>query len=252
MKKALFALLALGGIFALPSCNSSKQETTPAPEWVTITIGLRPGYETGTIGPATKALGDDITATLPTAMSLSLTNKANGDTYDLTTGQPFRIPTGTYSVAGRTDPAPYQFIYDPTHYTSREPLVVVEDEVTITAEAGTYYVAAGYRCFVVGVNNGEVSHWTLRSGTMWPEVARLDGTTAGWIFVIGDFDAEHPLLTKVTFPDGTEQEYHFYTRDLQAGGILAQYGRWYILRQAGGTPQYGNIGLTFPEWTAGN
>lgn len=247
MKRTLLALLALAASVA-PSCT--KQDTEPAPEWVTITLSLRPDYDTGRF--PTKGIGEEISAALPSQMTLTLANKVSGETFEVTTGMPFRIPTGTYSAVGRTSPTPLQFIYDPTHYTSYDPLVVVEDELEITSASGSYSVAAGYRCFVVAVNTGEVSNWSLRTGTTTASLVRKEGDGVGWIFVIGDYDYDHPMRTAVTFADGEQQEYQFHTRDPQPGGIVAEYGKWYLLRQAGGTPQMGSIGLRLPEWTAGN
>ena len=248
MKKILLALLALGGIFALPACT--KQATDTAPEWATITITLRPDYDTGRF--PTKALGEDIAATLPTQMALTLANKVSGETYDVTTGTPIYMPTGVYSVVGRTAPAARQYIYADTHYTSAEPLVVVEDELEITSATANYSVTAGYRCFVIAVNPANVSTWTLQTGEAWPAVEKTTGSDTWWTFVVGDFDNTHPFRTMVTFTDGEVLDYKFHTRDASAGGILADFGKWYLLRQAGGTPQSGAIGLRLPEWTAGN
>lgn len=246
MKRTLLALLALAAAVA-PSCT--KQDTEHAPEWVTITLSLRPDYDTGRF--PTKGIGEDIAATLPSQMTLSLTNKATGESFEVVTGASVRIPAGTYTAAGRTSPAPLQFIYDPTHYTSREPLIVVEDELEITT-AGAHYVTAGYRCFVAAIPTTEVSYWWLTTANGRAEVARNTGTENGWIFVIGDFGTDQYFRTGVTFVDGEQQEYQFHTRDPQPGGIVAEYGKWYLLRQAGGTPQMGSIGLRLPEWTAGN
>ena len=248
MTRTLLALIALAAAVAT-SCT--KQDNSPSgPDWVTITIGLTPGVDSGQF-PTKAGIAGDISATLPTSMTLSLANKVTGETYEVTTGTSCRIPAGTYTAIGRTSPAPYQFIYDPTHYTSREPLVVVEDELTIET-SGNYYVTAGYRCFVVAVNSGEVSNWSLNTANGRTAVAYLTGTEVRWIFVIGDYDTDHYFRTDVTFTDGTQQEYQFQTRDLQSGSILAEYGKWYLLRQKGSTPQNGAIGLRFPEWTAGN
>lgn len=247
MKRTLLALIALAAAVA-PSCT--KQDNFPSgPDLVTITIGLTPAVDSGRF--PTKGIGEDIAATLPSQMTLSLTNKATGESFEVVTGASVRIPAGTYTAAGRTSPAPLQFIYDPTHYTSREPLIVVEDELEITT-AGAHYVTAGYRCFVAAIPTSEVSYWWLTTANGRAEVARNTGTENGWIFVIGDFGTDQYFRTGVTFVDGEQQEYQFQTRDLQAGSILAEYGKWYLLRQQGGTPQNGTIALRFPEWTAGN
>lgn len=250
MHKTLLALLALGGLVALPSCGVQDLTTTFAPEWVEITISLVPAYDTGSI--PTKGIGEEISSTLPTQMALTLANKASGETYEVTTGTPIYMPTGTYSVVGRTAPTARQYIYGTTHYTSGEPLVVVEDELEINAATTNYSVTAGYRCFVVAVNSGEVSSWTLQTGESWPAVTKTEGAGVWWTFVIGDYDYDHPFRTMVTFADGEVLDYKFHTRDASAGGIVADFGKWYLLRQAGGTPQTGAIGLRLPEWTAGN
>lgn len=247
MKRTLLALIALAAAVA-PSCT--KQDTEPAPEWVTITLSLRPDYDTGRF--PTKGIGEEISAALPTQMTLTLSNKVSGETFEVTTGTPIYMPTGTYSVVGRTAPTARQYIYGTTHYTSGEPLVVVEDELEITSATTNYSVTAGYRCFVVAVNSGEVRNWTLQTGESWPAVTKTEGTGVWWTFVIGDYDYDHPFRTMVTFTDGEVLDYKFHTRDASAGGIIADFGKWYLLRQAGGTPQTGAIGLHLPEWTAGN
>lgn len=235
--------LLLLSVFALLACTKTYKQ-----EYVTITIGLSVG-DSGKL--PSKGLAEDISATLPNQISLTITNKANGDSYEVTTGQTIRVPAGTYTAVGKTSPAPYQFIYDPTHYTSREPLIVVEDELELTS-GGTHYVTGQYRCFVVATNTNEVSLWTLRSGTSQPNVAANSGDGVNWIFVIGDFYGDYFFRTNVTFTDGSVQEYQFQTRDLASGSILAEYGKWYLLRQTGGSPQMGTIGLHLAEWVSGN
>ena len=251
MKKTLLALLALGASLA-PFCSCNRQDAAPElPAFATITIGIAPTYDTGTF-PTTKGIADEIAATLPSQMTLSLTNKASGESYEVLTGTQVRVPVGAYSVTGRTTPAVRQAIYGDTHYTSAEPLVVVEDDLEVETGRTTYTVTAAYRCFVLAAEQAGAGGWAVKADGEWTAMEHMTTPELWWTFVIGDFDADHPLRTMLTLSDGSGLDYAFYTRDPQAGGILARYGCWYLLRSGSTTPQSGSLSLALPEWTAGN
>lgn len=240
MKRKILALLALGAFLAPVACT--KQADNLVPVRIELSSGNFP----------TKGIGEEIAATLPAQMQLTLTNTASGESYDIATGCQFRIPEGSYSVVGRTTPAVRQLIYGTTHYTSAEPLVVVEDHLDISAERTAYSVAARYACFVLVADRTEIATWRVKCGSEW---ATLERTTAGnlwWTFFIGDYDGDHPLRTLATLADGTGLDYTFYTDAAREGGLLAEWGKWYLLRQASGASQSGALALTLPAWTAGN
>ena len=244
MKRTLLALTALAAAVA-PSCT--KQDNRPSVP-VTITIS---GYESGQM--PTKGIAEEISATLPTRLSLKVTDRSSGQSFDVTTGMPCRLPVGTYSVAGGNDPELRQGIYGTTRYLSDTPKVVVEDELVVTADRTAYSVTASYRCFVLAVPTDEVKAW---SGTFkaQPGIAttHLEADGLWWTFVVGDFGADYPFYTPITLWDGDTLDYAFYTRDIQPGGILAEYGKWYLLRPSSGSLQTGSLSLTLPAWTAGN
>lgn len=248
MKKSISALIALGAFVAPVACTKQAQDpqTTPL---VPVTINIE-SFASGQF--PTKGIGEEISATLPTTMDLVMTNKATGETYDVTTGYPCRVPVGTYSVAGVIEPEVRQGIYGTTRYLSDTPKIVVEDELVIRADCTSYWVTAIYKCFVLAVNPSEVESWTgIFKGQAAP-VSYMTADGLWWTFVVGDFSADYPFQTDVVFKDGETLSYDFYTRDLQPGGVLAEYGKWYLLRQVGGAIQMGSLSLTLPAWTAGN
>lgn len=247
MKRLPLALIALGAVVAPVSCT--KQDANPSPEYVTITLSLDAG-DSGRF--PTKGISEEIAATLPEQMTITLTNKASGEAFECTTGMACRIPVGTYTAFGRTAPEVRQEIYGTTHYTSAAPLVVVEQDLDVTEGKTSYSVTAEYRCFALVANRSDVAGWQVKSNGEWTALEKSTTSEIWWTFVVGDYDAEHPLRTMVILPDNSGLDYTFYTSNLQEGGLLAEWGKWYLLRPGSSTMQTGSLGLVLPEWTAGN
>ena len=250
MKRTTLALLALGAFVAPVACTKQELPDTSR-AIVPVTISLA-GYESGSM--PTKGIAEEISSTLPASMTLSVTEKTSGKTYEVTTGTTCRLPVGTYSVAGATQPEVRQGIYGTTRYLSDKPKVVVEDEIVVTEGQTAYSVTATYQCYVLAVYTSEVKAWTgTFKGNAGAEAYHLAADGLWWVFVVGDFSADYPFYTSITLTDNTKLDYTFYTRDLQPGGILAEYGKWYLLRPSGGgNLQMGSMSLNLPAWTAGN
>lgn len=242
MKRTILALLALGAVVA-SACTKSLDDN-----FVTITLQL--GTESGYF--PTKGIVEEIEATLPAQMQITLTNRVSGEAYTAATGLPVRVPVGSYTAVGRTTPTIRQTIYGDTHYATAEPLVVVDEVLEVVADKTAYSVTGQYRCFALVANRSEVSGWKVKAEGEWGILERTTATDVMWTYIVGDYDADHPLRTMAILGDGSALDYTFYTEDLQEGGLLAEFGKWYLLRPAGGAMQTGSLSLRLPEWTAGN
>lgn len=251
MKKLPLALLALGAFVApvVSSCNKDDALSSSR-EYVTITLGLRTAADSGTF--PTKGISEEIAATLPATMLLTLTDTGSGESYQVNSGGQIRVKEGTYLVTGRTTPAVRQEVYGTTHYTSAEPLIVVEDRIEVSVTKTAYSVTAAYRCFVVALNPNDFADWYLQSNGEFIGMAHSTAPDLWWTYVIGDYDAAHPLRIQPKLPNGSSLDYTFYTDELRDGALLAEFGKWYMLRENTGQMASGSLALTLPVWTAGN
>ena len=197
----------------------------------------------------TKGVADVILSALPSSLSLTLTDE-KGQTWEVTTGQEILLPLGTYSVDGGHAPEMVQNISQGTRYTSHTPVIQVADEVEIVEGVTEYLVSATYGSFAVGVLPSEVSGWTgtFRAGSEDVNCIKTDDL---WlIFVTGNLTGGSSFYTTITTPRGVSKEYKIYTNSGDSGGILAEYGKYYILHPDSVT-QGGVFGLSLPEWTDG-
>lgn len=212
-------------------------------------VAVRFEYSTDAGRFPTKGISDVILSTLPASLSLTLTGE-DGQTWDVVTGQEVLLPLGTYSVDGGYSPDLVQNISSGTRYTSHSPVIRVADEVTIVEGVSEYRVAATYGSFAVGVLPSEVSGWTGIFQGVSAEVNCIKTDDLWLIFATGNLTGGASLYTTITTPRGVSKEYKIYTNTGDSGGILAEFGKWYILHPDSVT-QSGTLALDLPEWTDG-
>lgn len=246
MKKTLFALIALGGVLALSACN--KQDTPQDGRLVPVRFTFT-AADNGRF--PTKAIGDEIAATLPATLDLTLT-AANGKTYQVQTGQEILLPAGEYAVTGNHTPTPVQYITKPSRYTSFTPAVYINESVTITEGVESYQLTAIYGSFAVGVLPGEVTAWTAIFQGAAAEVQSIHAEEVWLVFVTGNLTSTAQTFdTTITGLAGDSQEFVLHTSDTMTNGIRAEWGKWYLLHPGGAAYQTGALSVTYPEWVSG-
>lgn len=240
MKKRLLLAVAFAAIAA--SCTKQQEvaDTTIVP--------VRISYTTSGRFP-TKGIADAILATLPESLTLTLTD-AEGYTYTAQTGQEIRLPVGTYSVTGGNKPAVVQYISSGSNrYTTHEPIVRVEDQLTITEGVTQYAVEASYGSFAVAVLPSEVALWEATFCGSVNEVDCIKTDDLWLVFVTGNLTGGTSFRPVLTTHNLQVKQFNMYTNTADTGGIFAEWGKWYILHPF--TYQSGMLGLGLPEWTAG-
>lgn len=238
MKKFLTALIIL-----LVGCTQSPQEVEAA-------FGLK--YIQSGHFPV-KGFTDEITSTIPTAVSISLTNTSTNTAYDAVTGTPITLPVGSYNVTGGSSPLSVQKLYGSTKYTSHTPSIVVDDNVSIVFGTSAYSVGATYNSFAIGVIPSEVASWQIKvkDGSM-QNVDYITGDNLHWIFITGSYSTSTPVVMTVAPPGNVAEGFNFVTDAPEANQIQAEYGKWYIIHPAGAANQSGTFSLDLPIWVEGN
>lgn len=244
MKRTILALLALGALLA-PSCN--KQ--TPL---------VRLCFSVGEYGYfPTKGMADAISATLPSSLDLTLKNNATGATYSTTTGQVIELPAGTYTITGDYSPEATKMIYGNALYLSHSPKVSVSEVVEIVPGTTEYNLTANYESLALAVVTQEVDRWMGATSTR--EGFDIETLTEGafqWTFLSGDMTTDRRFQTTIKPADGTAMKTFTIigNPELQqnfADAVLAEPGRWYILRVSDAEILSGSIALEWPAWTQG-
>lgn len=242
MQRIQTALSALAATVAV-LCACNKQDTPD-----TGLVPVRISYTTSGRFP-TKGIADAILATLPESLTLTLTD-ADGATYTAQTGQEIRLPLGTYSVTGGNNPAVVQYITSSSNrYTTHEPIIRVDDQITISEGVTDYAVEATYGSFAVAVLPSET---LLFEATFSGSVKAVDciKTDDLWlVFVTGNLTGGSSFRPVLTTHSGKVKQFNMYTNAGDTGGIFAEWGKWYILHPQ--TYQSGVLGAALPEWTAG-
>ena len=239
--KRLFFLLPI--LAVLIGC---KDEPI-APETATITI--RMFYDSGRF--PTKGISEGIVAALPTEVELTLTHTDSGTQFNVVTGNEITLPVGPYSVEGVYNPTLLQGIVGTTRFTSRTPKIIVSDVINVAAGTSQYSVGATYGSFAVGVLTSEVSAWTGRFKNNIADVEHNEGDGVWWIFVTGTLDATNYFFTTITPAVGEQKSFSIHTSGELEGGLLAEFGKWYILHPDASTTQSGTFDLNLPDWTSG-
>ena len=216
---------------------------------VTASFGLSL-YDTGRF--PTKGIASEISSALPESVNLTLTNTQTNAAYNVATGEEITLPVGTYSVAGTYNPTLVQGIVGTTRFTSTTPKIVVSDEITIVPGTTQYSVSATYGSFAIGVIPSEVSAWTGRFKGNIANVEYIDGGDVWWTFVTGNLDPTNYFFTTITPTAGSAQSFSFHTSGEMDGGVLAEYGKWYIMHPAGVSAQSGNFSLNISAWESGD
>ena len=237
-KKLLFAAVLL----AVAACNKQAPDTH--------LVAVRFDYTTAGNFP-TKGIADAIASTLPASLDLTLTD-TDGNTWTATTGQTIRLPVGTYSVTGGNEPPVVQQITSSGfRYTTHQPIVKVEDTITIEEGVTQYFVDAFYQSFAVGVLPSEVIVWEATFKGSVDDVDCIKTDDLWLVFVTGNLTGASCFAPVLTTPAGKVKQFSIYTNpaDANAGGIMAEYGKWYILHPE--AYQSGLLGLNLPIWTEG-
>lgn len=226
----------------LSGCSIMPRQEIP------VIIGL--SYEIGKF--PTKGFADEIAETLPSSVSLTLTNTQTNVAYNVITGIETTLPIGTYTVTGGYEPSPVQKLYGSVKYTCHQPSIVVSDEITIEVGTLQYSVDASYSAFAVGVIPSEVSAWQIRvKDQSMQAVDYISGTGLYWIFVTGSYPVSNPVVMTIAPIVGSSEGFNFVTDAPSDNQIQVEYGKWYILHPASASTQSGTFALGLPEWTEG-
>ena len=196
----------------------------------------------------TKAIADEIMGTIPSTLSLTLTD-SHGKEWSAVTGQEITIPVGTYSVTGGHNPAVVQQITSGNAYTTHSPIIEINDSVTIVEGVSSYQVTGTYKSFAVCVLPSEVSEWKATFRGTNAEVDCVKTSELWFVFATGNLTGGGAFMTTLKSADGDTKDYTLYTNPNDTQGIRAYYGKWYLLHPF--TYQSGSIGLSLPEWESG-
>lgn len=238
MKRLLPLLLFLAGCAQLP------------PQEVSVTLGLS-FYDSGRF--PTKAFADEIAATIPTGIELTLTNTSTNAVYNAVTGVAIALPVGTYSVVGQHVPTATQLCYGSTKYLCKTPGISVEDEIEITAGTSSYSVAASWAAFAIGVLPSECSAWKVKVKTgEFLNVDCIEADGLWWVFAYGAFSGTQPLDITLVPITGSNFTHRLVLGSPGENMALVENGKWYVLHPTMEISQCGTLGLDLPAWTAGS
>lgn len=204
----------------------------------------------------TKSFPEVIEDCFPVSIPITITDKETGEKVDAVTGEAVTLPVGAYSVLGVWNPARSQAVQGTAVYLSKAPAIRIEQDVVVSSGTRQYSLVAGFRSWVLAVDSGEVSRWTMQMDHKETAVDFLTDGAVWWIFCTGDV-GERSVQTKV-YPKGDGYAPGVY--DLTCSpGVAAENGwylvepaRWYWLRPVEVETGEAGMGVRFWEWSEGS
>ena len=239
MKRLAFLLLLAGVV----SCEAIPD---PGRELVCVTFWVQ----------GTKGFPDVITDTFPDEIGITITDKETGEKIEAVTGEAVTLPVGAYSVLGVSHPNKSQGVYGTAVYLSKAPDIRIEQDVVVSSGTKQYSLVAGFRSWVLAVDSGEVSRWTMQMDYSEKDVDFLVDGSTWWIFCTGD-PGDRSIQTKV-YPK--EEKGHApgayeltTTPGLAAGNgwYLVEPARWYWLHPDEIETGEAGMAVRFSEWSEG-
>lgn len=243
--KRLATILLLA---ALVACT--KQ---PAPlASVVFSVG---GIQTGDI--ATKGgAAELLAATAPTGFPmLTLTSTTNAARkYTATIGEPVALPLDTYNITGTYSPATTQTLF--RSKAMAEPRYKISTTITISEGTTSYTLPATYDCFALIIDYSQAARYDYYDQTTsWTTInAFTDADGYGVAYInVTDWSGSLTFNMRVYPVETAEHEMAAYVlaNKTTSGCTLVENGKWYVFSPNAVSKQSGDLGVTLPEWTAG-
>lgn len=192
---------------------------------------------------ATKAVPECVP--YPTEIDLTLTSE-NGK-YQVKTGETVTLPTGEYSVYGKFTPQK-NFVIGTTVFTSKLPVVSVNEKVNITGGISSYQLTGVLESLILVVSSDEVKTWTIEGKTF----DFLADSNEWYTFVAGDLAQRNLKTTIEPRQEGYLTTTFSITTNPAREGKVVQYGKFYHLHPDEHPTQSSGLVLSFPPFTNGD
>lgn len=181
----------------------------------------------------------------PSEIDLTLTSD-NGK-YQVKTGETITLPTGEYNVVGKYTPQK-NFVIGTSVYTSKIPAVSVSESIEVRSGTNTYQLTGILNSFILSVDSGEVSSWTIEGKTF----DFLSDGSEWYTFVGGDLSQRNLKTTIVPRQDGYLTTTFSLTTNPAREGELVEFGKFYHLHPEEHPTQDSGIIVNFPPFSAGD
>ena len=230
MRKVFLGIIAL---MLLSSCSKVRVQEIPQKQKVTF------GYRLYNEVAMTKAVSNDsiidwIAEQLPTTISLRLTD-ANGTRYNITTGSEVELPTGIYTVTGKSAPSASAYIVgSDVFFSSARPTITINTSVEITYTQKSYIIQATYGGFGIVIDKKETASATFASSH--GETGNIEFSqigTAGITFVNGNLSTYSLNVTVNPVKTGDAQTTYTFKSEYSQTSITPTNGFYYILHPKG-------------------
>lgn len=250
MKSVKFLAIAVLAWMATGCSKSSEPEVVQS-----IRIGIG-NVQNGDL--VTKSVADVLSGTAPSGVpELSLRGvDVSTRSYKVKAGESISVPVGRYTVKAAYKPtvlgtAVFNSVYN-------EPSYSVNQEVVVSEGVSEYSVDAKYDCFALVIDYAECEKYQWKYwGGNYQDLA--------WMKRVGDFGVAYfstenawgsgeTGFTLLALPaDSASKESAEYKLSHSAGEtlVLVEPGKWYKFGPRDVTFQEGGIGISYPEWVAG-
>lgn len=247
MTRRILTVLAVASTAVFASCN---KEAHPANgELVTLTFNY--GLSGGTPF-ITKSTESNFLFSLTPTASIEITlDDGHGHIYYAKTGKTVTLPAGHYTATYTTEKPSVVQHYNADAYFTQEPLLMINEEVDITAQTTSIGLTAKYLSSAILFDLSEVQNIRVQAQTGSNfDLPFATGGGLGAVFFTGHIEGKTCVITVIP-KDGYQGTAVQINTDGFGGAHILEAGKYYFLRlmQPDATTSFS---FTAMDWTEGD